>query len=428
MSLAQPQFSLSEQTNLFKINYYKRSANMYNSQNPLDGRIKKKYDFEGKQKFVAVPLSFSGGVGSGKLPKSNSGNYDGAIITSKRVYATCEIEREAIYASKSDKGAFVRATAETVKKAVESYMRNMNRINFADGSAVLGRGDAATNVTGAGTTVSPYIVTISDASWLEANWEEKDYVQHVSGLGTYPDNTGGSAEGGQTETNLLEIVEVDVANKQIHLVGTSAALAALVAGTDPLPADEGLCLQKSYLMDPVGLKTLGDFADAATGTLYNIPYQRRWTELVVDAGGQGINPDLLNGHVLQIDKRSGHKVNMILASYEQYQNILAFLEDEKVYNLPNRVKGLIGFEGIEYVANGKRIALFMDRFAQPDSIKFLNDEFMERHHRPGFGWFEDDGTVFLRLQDDDAYGARYGGYMQNYFVPTPLGEIVNLAV
>ena len=117
------QFSLSAQTNLFKINYYKKSENMYNSENVLQGRMKKQYNFTGKQKFVATPLSFSGGVGAGKLPKSNTGKYEGAIITSKRVYATCEVEREAIHASKDDKGAFVQATKETVKKTVESVTK-----------------------------------------------------------------------------------------------------------------------------------------------------------------------------------------------------------------------------------------------------------------------------------------------------------------
>jgi len=62
------EFSLAGQTNLFKINYYKKSDNMFNSANVLQGRIKKRYDFTGKQRFVATPMSFSGGVGSGTLP------------------------------------------------------------------------------------------------------------------------------------------------------------------------------------------------------------------------------------------------------------------------------------------------------------------------------------------------------------------------
>lgn len=429
MSIADPQFSLSEQTDLFKINYYKRSANMYNSDNVLAGRIKKRYDFTGRQRFVSTPLSFSGGVGSGVLPKANSGNYEGAIITSKKVYATCEIEREAIYASKDDKGAFVRATAETVKKAVESYMRNSSRILFGDGTGVLGRGDAATNVTGAGSTASPYVVTISAASWKEANWEERDYVQYVSGMGTYPSNAGGTAEGGTTETNLLEIVSVDPANRQISLVGTSTALSTLAGGPSPVPAASGFCMQKSYNSEPTGLKSIFDVAVASSGTLYNIAYQRRWTAFTQNASGAGVTPDLLNLIMLQVKKKSGVAPTMIMCGFEQYQNILAFLEDQKVYNLPNKnLKGAPGFEGIEYVGNGKRIGIFVDRFCDEDKIYFLNDERIECHHRPGFGWFEDDGTVFLRLQDDDAYGARYGGYYENYIIPTGHGFLYNLAV
>lgn len=402
---------------------------MYNSENVLQGRIKKRYDFTGKQRFVSTPLSFSGGVGAGKLPKSNSGNYEGAIITSKRVYATVEIERESIYAAKDDKGAFVRATAETVKKGVESYMRNVSRILFGDGSGVLGRGDGSTNVTGAGTTGSPYVVTISAASWKEGSWEERDYVQHVAGMNAYPDNTGGAAEGGQTETNLLEVVEVDEVNRQISLVGTSAALAALT-GVGPVLATSGFCMQKSYLVEPTGLKSIFDASLAGSGSLYNISIQRRWKAYLKDAGGTGVTPDLLNGGMLQVDKKFGKRPTMIMCGYEQYQNLEAFMENQKVYNLPNRnLKGAPGFQGIEWLGGkGERIGVFIDRFCDEDKIYLLNDNFIECHHRPGFGWFEDDGTVFLRITDDDAYGARYGGYYENYITPTAHGFLYNLAV
>lgn len=430
MSLADPKFSLAEQTNLFKINYYKKSENMYNSQNVLQGRIKKKYDFVGKQKFVSTPLSFSGGVGSGKLPKSNSGKYEGAIITAKKVYATCEIEREAIHASKGDKGAFVQATKETVKKTVESYMRNGSRILFGDGSAVLGRGDAATVVTGAGSDADPYVVVVSAGSWKEASWEERDYVQYVSGMAAYPDNTGGSAEGGDSDTNLLEIVEVDVDSRTIKLVGTSPAIQALVVGTAVMPATSGLCMQKSYLKDPQGLKGIFDASQSGAGSLYNIPVQRRWKAHLKDAQGKGITTDLMNGVTLQVERIVGKHINLIMCGYEQYQNILALLEDQKVYNLPNKnLKGSMGFQGVEYIgAGGKAIGIFLDRFADKDKVYFLNDNYIECHHRPGFGWFDDDGTVFLRLQNEDAYGARYGGYYDNFITPTAHGFLHNLAV
>jgi len=423
------QFNLVDQTNLFKVNYYKKSENMYNSENVLAGRIKKKYDFIGKQKFVATPLSFSGGVGAGVLPKANSGKYEGAIITSKRVYATCEIEREAIYASKGDKGAFVQATKETVQKTVESYLRNGSRILFGDGSAILGRGDASTQVSGTGTSVDPYIVVVSDASFLDANFEERDFLQVVTGMGAFPDNSGGAAEGNQTETNLLEVVDVDVAAKSVSLCGTSAVLAALT-GVGPMLATSGLCMQKSYNVEPMGIKGIVDASRANTGSLYGIEVQRRWKAIVQNANGSGITADRINGLMLAVKKSCGKSPSLLMVGYEQYQNILALMEDQKVYNMPNKnLKGHMGFEGLEWIgAGGKKIGIFIDRFAQPDSIYALNDSRIECHHRPGFGWFDDDGTIFLRLQDDDAYGARYGGYYENFIIPTGHGVLEGLAV
>lgn len=421
-------FNLVDQSALFKEKYTKRSQNMYNSENVLQGRIKKLYNFTGRQDFVQTNLSFSGGVGAGRLPKANAGKYEGAIITAKRVYATAVVEREAIYASKNDEGAFVRATAETVKKTVESHMRNASRILFGDGSSILGRGDGTTNVTGTGANGDPYVVVISAASWKEFNWEERDYVQHVSTLAAFPANTGGAAEGGQTETNLLEVVEVVPALRTVKLEGSSPAL-ALLTGVGPVLASSGFCMQKSYGVEPTGIKSVFDITVAATGNLYNIPYQRRWSAFVKDAGGQGITPDLMNLMMLQVKKKSGKFPNMIMSGFEQSRNLKNFMEDQKVYNLPNRnLKGAPGFQGIEFVSDNGAIGIFIERFADEDKLYFLNDDFIACHHRPGFGWFDDDGTVFLRVTGEDEYEARYGGYYDNFITPTFHGILYNLAV
>lgn len=402
---------------------------MYNSENVLDGRMKKKYDFTGKQKFVATPLSFSGGVGAGILPKSNAGNYEGAQITSKKVYATCEVEREAIKASANDAGAFVRATAETVKKTVESYMRNCSRILFGKGDGTLAVGDAAgADVAGTGAIGTPFVVTIPAASWVEAKFEEKDYVQMVSGYTFAHPTSAGAAEGGDSEANLLEIVDVDVVLKTISLVGTSALLTA-ASGSAPLAATEAIVMQRSFNREPVGLRTISDVSESGTGSLYGINVQRRWKMKVQDAGNKGITVDRMNKIMLDVEKTSGKVPNMIMASYAQFQNILALLEDQKVYNLPNKnVKGNLSFQGVEFMSTRGPIGIFVDRFCEDDRIYFLRDERMERHHRPDFGWFDDDGTVFLRKSGEDNYEARYGGYFQNFIIPTGHGVLKGLAV
>ena len=424
-------FNLIDQSKVFKKTYVKRSDNMYNSENVLQGRIKKTYDFTGSEKLVQTNLSFSGGVGSGVLPKANAGNYENAKITAKRVYGRAIVEREAMKASADDKGSFVRATAEQVKKTVESYMRNASRILFHDGSGVLGRADGATALSGDGSDATPFVVTISAGSWKEANWEEKDLVQIVSGLATYPDNnTSGTPEGGASDVNLLEIVAVDPDTRKVSLVGTSTVLTGI--GTGVVAGTIGLVMQRSFRNDPIGLKTIFDKAIQAIGptnTLYGIPTQRRWQAHAHNAGGAGINPDLLNAVMLQVKKRSGKFPTMIMYGYEQSRNIKAFLEDQKVYNLPNKnLKGAPGFTGVEFMSDNGSIGMFIDRFADEDKVYFLNDAFIAVHHRPGFGWFDDDGTVFMRLADSDDYEARYGGYYENFITPTFHGFLHGLAV
>lgn len=403
------QYSLATATNLFKITYDKLSENAYNSANVLLGRAKKQYDFVGKRKDVAVPLSFSGGVGSGTLPTANYANYSDAQITAKKVYAVCEVEREAIKASATDEGAFVRMIKEPVKKAVESWNRNMSRILFGDGTGALGAGDSATNVSGNGSSGTPYLVTIGAASFKEANWEEKDFVNY------------------NLETSLLEVVSVNPVTRVIGLVGTSTGLAALT-GSGPVPTNVSIYMQGSRGNDPMGLKGV---LDATTGSLYAVPVARRWQAFQTAAGGAGLTTDQMNLMMLGVERQCGKAPNMIVTSYTQYRKLLNQLEDQKRYTIEPRsadLKGKVSFNGIEFMSTAGAVGVFYDRFVEEDRMYFLNDNFINIHHRPDFGWFTDDGTVFLRKTGDDAYEARYGGYLENYIPPSFHGVLSGLAV
>lgn len=418
------EFNLVDQTNLFKINYYKKSANMYNSENVLQGRIRKRYDFTGRQRFVSTPMSFSGGVGSGSLPQSNAGKYEGAVILSNRVYAVAQIERESIKASANNAGAFVQATQETVRKTVESYMRNSSRILFGRGDGVLGVGNAGntTDVTGTGAAGDPYVITFDLGVFKAVNFEEKDFVQVVSTyVAAFPST-------GTVEAALLEVVAVDEDLRTVSLCGNSARLDTLVGGPDPFLGTDALVMQGSFNNDPIGLDTIKEITLAgAPETLYNIEIQRRWQMTTQDAGGAGITTDRMNAVMLEVERKFGKVPNMIMVHYNQFQKILALLEDQKVYNLPNRnIKGNMSFQGVEFMSTRGPIGIFVDRFCNEDEVWFLNDNFIEVHHRPDFGWFDDDGTVFLRTAATDSYEARYGGYYENYITPTAHGVLRNL--
>ena len=187
-------------------------------------------------------------------------------------------------------------------------------------------------------------------------------------------------------------------------------------------------MQGSEDNDPEGLKGV---LDATSGSKYGVTIQRRWQASFQNAaGGAGITPDRLNQGMLEIQRKSGKVPNLIVCSFTQYRKILNFLEDQKEYKVEPRspeLQGKVSFKGVEFMSSAGAVPIFPERFVEDDRIYLLNDNYITIHHRPGFGWFDDDGTVFLRKSDSDAYEARYGGYMQAYIVPTFHGVITGLA-
>jgi hypothetical protein len=394
-------FSLTSASELFKTTYGKLSDNVYNSSNVVLGRVKKSYDFVGKRKEVAVPMSFQGGVGSGSIPIANPAAYADAIITAKKVYGVCEIDREAIKAAMIDEGSFVRGTKHSVEKTVESYMRNMSRMLFnslVNGSVgTINAGGVTDNGGG------NYTLIVSSATWKEANFEEGDYIN-------------------------IETANTDLFEVQAVVPATRAVTVQRITGSQVPVATDVMFMQGSENNDITGIMTV---LAATTGSLYGIPVARRWKAgHQKDAGGSGITPDKLNEAVLAIQRSSGKVPNLIVASFTQYRKILNFLEDAKEYTIEPRsaeLQGKISFKGIEYMSSAGAIPIFVERFVDEDKIVFLNDSMMEIYHRPGQGWMDDDGTVFLRTTGD-SYGARYGGYFEFYMPPPFHGYIYNLAV
>jgi hypothetical protein len=393
------QFSISNNSTLFKTKFGKLSENAYNSANVMLGSIKKNNEFVGEDMKVATPTSYAGGVGSGSLPTANAAKAVKATITAKKVYSVTQIEREAIKASMTSEGAFVQGLKWNVEKAVESFNRNASRILFSDGSGALGTVSA--NATG--TAAAPVII-ITLASWVEGYWEENDYVNFGS------------------DTSVFSVESVNPSTRAITLARVSGTLDLTSAGSGLIAY-----MQNSKNNDPMGLKGA---CDATSGTLYGVTVGRRWQATQIAAGGSGISADMLNELILKVQYKCGKTPKKIVTSYTQYRKILNFLEDHKVYSVDPRaseLKGKISFKGIEYVSDSGPIGIFADKMCDDDRLYAINDDMIEAHHRPDFGWFDDDGTVFMRVAGQDAYSAQYGGYYENYIVPTFQGVITGLA-
>lgn len=392
-------FSLTAQSALFKTKFGKLSENAYNSANPILGTIKKTYDFVGDQYRPAVPTFFAGGVGSGSLPTANPASAVKATVLAKKVYAVTEVEREAVKASSTNEGAFVEAMKWVVEKNVESFNRNASRIIFGDGTGALGTIQA--NATG--TAAAPVII-ITAATWVEGHWEENDYI-----------NAG-------VDASVFNVTAVDPTTRTITLARISGTLDLTAAGAGLITY-----MQNSKDNDPIGLKGV---LDATAGTLYGVTVQRRFQATQIAAGGAGISTDIMNELISKIKFKCGKTPKLIATSYKQMRKIKNFLEDQKVYMIDPRssdLKGKISWAGIEYIADGQKLAIIEDRMCPDDRMYAINPDFIESAHRPDFGWFDDDGTVFLRSQNEDKYGARYGGYYENYIIPSFHGVVTGLA-
>jgi hypothetical protein len=399
-----PSFSLTTASNIFKTKYGPMADATYNSANVLLARVKKDYNFVGDQIFVSVPLSFSGGVGAGTLPVANVASYGKALITAKKMYSVMQYDRESIKASSTLEGAFVKGVDEVTKKGVESFMRFMSFVLFSDGTGILGR---VASVSGSGPWVCTMITTVTETyKFKEANFEENDYVDVWSAT------TGGTLRGTFSVTTVAP--------------GTPSVTVTAVGSVSAPQANDYIVMQNSRNLCPQGLMGV---CDATSSTLYNISVGRRWQATQISAADAGITTDIINQLMLEVQRKCGKVPKLILTSFKQYRKILNLLEDQKQYVVQPRMpelQGKVSFRALEFMSAAGPVPIMPERFCDDDRLYALNDDYIVTYHRPDFGFFDDDGTVFLR-DATDSYSARYGGYLENYIVPSFQGVITRLA-
>jgi hypothetical protein len=409
-------FNLTDISDAFKERFVGKMVDQYNNSTPLISKIKKSFNFLGKKDYRSVGLSAGVGRGAGSLPTAShdSASYDQAEITAKKLYVVVEVDRESMKAGKNSEGIFDVSSLEHVaKRAVQGMNLSLQRILYGDASGSLYTGNASnSNVTGAGTAGDPYDVLMDgDAtSIVFANFEEGDLVNINS----------------ETDNLSVQKVTKTAGSEQLELVGTSTRLAAL-AGSGPFTTTDNIYLQGSKDNEPEGLDMVGN----TSGTSYNVSHTaRRWQGVSIAAGGAAISEDLLNQLVLDIEEQSGKTPDIITASYYQFRKIKDFMSDHKRIEINPRDEKLVGkvsFSALQFMSASGPIPIVADRFVGKDVVYAINTDHIEMLHRPDWGWFDEDGTIFLRRDTSDNYQARYGGYMQVFIEPAFHGRLTGLA-
>lgn len=403
-------YTINNNGYLFKETWSAISRNHYNSDTPILARVKKKYDLQGVKDHVAVPLGMAGGVGgltNGYLPEGGSESGAQMEITAKDLVAVATIDRKAMKAAMTDKGAFARFTQRPVQKAVESYDTMVNILWYGDGTGRLSK-TAAVSAFQSGTATDP--VLNMDTSIFFERWLPKNFDVNIGNAG----DTG-------IEDGNFRIVSVDVANSRVTLKRMS--------GTFDLSNSTNangrfLYLQNTFKNAPQGLQGV---VMANSGNPYGIPYDSlSWGSLIYPAGGAPPSVQMLNyvfnQQLTRVD--ASDLPNFIITSPEIWAILSDLMEPSKRVQLMPRDKSLtieanFGFASLAYTTPaGKVIPIVSDKHCPKTRIYCLFDEVMYMHHLPDQGWWDEDGKVFLRVPGRPWYSATYGGYFENVIHPT----------
>ena len=414
-------YNLTTATGVFKTKYIKMSRDMFNSENVVLAKIKRNDAFVGDQALISVPTSFGGGRGSGSIPRANVTAYQKMLITAKKLYAIIEIDNEAIKASQTDEGAFVRLSKEPVKRGVQAWQSNLSRMLFNDSITTNGNGRLGISSSSTAITVSSGVYTVTFATaaanpvnWKLANWETKDFINAtlVAGTAEYEVTGVNPVASATTATVTLQQVNGGLFN----LSGFTSV---------------SFYMQNSKDNDATGLR--GALL-ATSGSLFKVAVGYRWqASSQLTSLSVGITPDLLNQQALDIKYAFGENHDMFVTSFVQYRKLLNQLEDQKRYMIVESrnegPKGKFSFQALEFMADTGPIPVIAERFVEDDTLYSLNSDFIEFHARPDGGWVEDPtmgGSIFRLSPTNDTWQARYAVYGEFAIMPTAHGIMTGL--
>lgn len=412
------EFNLSDQSAMFKQFYAKSSTSAVNGKAPLASILMKDKEAQwvGSQFIQPVRFTVSAGLGYRSrgevLPEPQSAAVSQVAFSAKRAYVTIELDREAILASRNDKGAFAKATAHEVDAAVEGFMlHNVERALFGDSSGILGECDQAASTTGSGTTGSPWVIpmeaTIGDLADSSTTpvFKSKYFVRG----GLYDLYTTGGA---YQMTVQIQSINSSASPPTISAVLVTAGASSSISGTGA--ANWLWYWSGNRDKEITGLRNI--CTTSTSGNLYGIARSEElWRGDVTTVSGS-LAEDDLNRAVENVHEKSGEEPNLIVASHKGMAILKNLVEADKRYIMTD-VKssdGSIGFKGMNVQTSGGAIPVVASQMCPNDHIYLLNTKYLKLVMRQDFGWFEEDGSPFLRHPDKDQLSARYGGYFEFY--------------
>lgn len=399
---------------LFKRNYLKLADNLYNSFDNVYSVLKKSFGtIGGKQSEHPVEVTFGGGVGAstdGTLPVADHTDFLNPVYTAKRNYARINIDNLTIEQSEKKEWAFVKAIDQETVGKLKSFNRNIARQIMNDGTGILGQFTGPAGGTAAAPTMT--ILTTGNYGRRHACFEKGDSVQ-INSL-----------------SSRFRITSYNRSNGLLTLSRQS--------GSDDLT---GLAVSTHnvYMHNSKDAETYGFLGFFNNSTHYGVAEEFRWEPLEIAAASAPLDTEMLTELVEKQEELTDESFTHIIMSPYQYRKYISLLEDQKRFPVPVDVKmkpnkmtspdlvARVSFGGIQYVGSSGNITVMKNKFLRDDMVLGINTNYGEVRHVKKPGWAQRDGTVFLRMEDRDAYEARYVCYSEFCFNPFYVAAITGLA-
>ncbi|MBU0598812.1 phage major capsid protein [Patescibacteria group bacterium] len=339
---------------------------------------KKTDGIKGRDIYMKMFCKYPQGVGAAAageaLPTPTAAGYEQALVQVKRNYATVEFDAML----EDEDNAIVDIIDYEMKKVTQQFQRELN-FQLAAGNGTGARGVVV--------SIAGQVITLDAPVGQETLFF---YPGMYIDIGT-----------GATSTMRYEdilVSSVDVANKQITVVGTI---------TNTVDNDV------IYRANQYGLVMMGiPGIVAASGALQSLnpatAGQEFWAAKAFDKGGKwGTSAEDflidIQRTIDSIEIDSLSTINLIYAwnLFEyQYQSVLAAKRQ-----IVNSLEFKAGRTGIGFVHHGRQIPILTDHYLPNDRVYFLDTTTFGLYTLRGLHWEEKGGGILKVLERKDVYTA-----------------------
>jgi len=325
----------------------------------------------------------------GTLPSATADSYSQMRVGLAYLYGPFNISGQLLKAAKSNRGSFMRAMDEKMKRIGEAMALELNRAFWGDGSGALAQITQASGSITAGNTI-----TVDNAAQLVPQMR----------IDTFSAKSGGSSG-----LDSVVIDQVDYNNNTITLTTTQTVTQNFFIFRED---SRGKYAQ--------GLLGIVDGADSdgnrVVSSIQNITRSSNlWADANVldNAGSVGTNRAITVKLVQQACERGerniGKSPTVIYSSFGVRDSWFDLLQADKRYVNVKMLDG--GFSAMEYSGGKAPIPWIVDRMCPVNTAFFVHEPELSIYQATnGVEWVDEDGAILSR-GSDDSYDARSRCYI-----------------